>query len=134
MSRPYLARMTITTRSSNSEERTASGTDLHFKGGFRGDVRRTRRIFAERGIRYYQRFVYTRTGVWVPQYKMRIRFEREEPTSRITKTAHVIGQTMTFRGREVSVVPLGEGRMRIRKEKKRHAKKEKRNKKSEKSK
>jgi hypothetical protein len=96
MSRPYMARMTISTRSSNSKERTAFGTDLHFRGGFRGDIRRNRRFFAERGIRYYQWCVYARTGVWGPFYKMIIRFEKEEPTPRITKTAHVVGQTRLF--------------------------------------
>lgn len=135
MNRPYLSRMTISTRSSNSEERTASGTDLHFRGGFRGDIRRNRKAFAERGVRYYQHFVYAKTGIWVPTYKIRIHFEREEPTSRTTKTARVVGQTMIFRNREVSAFPLGKGRMRIMKEKKRrYAKKEKRKKKSRKSK
>ena len=118
---PYIMRMTISTRSSNSEAKTAFGIDLHFKGVFRGNIRHNRRFFARRGVRYFQRFIYKRTGIWIPTYKLRIRFESEQATTRATKTAHVVGQSMNFKNHEVRAINLGVGRMRITKEKKKHA-------------
>jgi hypothetical protein len=131
----YLIRMTLTTRSSNSMERVAFGTDIHLKAGFRGNVRMNRKLFAERGIPYFQHFVYDRTGVWIPRFKIRVRYEREQPTSRATKTASVIGQTMAFRGRHVAATSPIRSRMILRgKMREKHAKSNKRSKKARRSK
>ena len=73
--------------------------ESHFEATRKGSVRSIRRRLAARGIPIVQREIYKRYGIWVSKRKLKVRFEREMPGTRVRPDMTIHRRSMRFRGK-----------------------------------
>jgi hypothetical protein len=98
--------------------------ESHLNATRKGSVPNIRRRFRARGIAIVQRDIYRRYGVWVPESKLKGRFEGETPGTRVRPDIRIESRSMRFRGKHWSatrlpsrVVSYSKGRHRVAKKK-----------------
>lgn len=73
-------RMTIASTWYDEEAHHAREYETHCKVARRGRIRNTRRHLAKRGVPHFQQNIYRLFRRWVPKRRVRVAFEREQPT------------------------------------------------------
>ena len=81
--------------------------ELHLKVPRSGNISTVQRKLAKRGAPYFQQLVYRRIKRWIPLRKIKIRFERPEPTTKQDTKMRVEGRSMLYRGKRWRAYPLG---------------------------
>jgi hypothetical protein len=91
-------------------DKTTSGAqeyELHFTVARHGRIRTVRRTLMERGIPYFQGLLYRRLKKWIPNRKVKVRFEREQPALTSESKIRLEGRSMLFRGKRWWAYPFG---------------------------
>lgn len=91
-------RMTVSTIWYSRVVRTGRGYDMHFKTARPGKIMDVRRELESKGAEYFQKTVYHQFGRRVPKSKIRIGFEREEPTTEAQNNITVEARYMEYHG------------------------------------
>jgi len=90
-------RMSVSSTWYDEQTKKVREHEMHFKVARRGTIRSVRRYLAKRGTPYFQLVVYRKTGRWPPKRKVRISFEREEPSAAVRSDRLI---QIEFRGME----------------------------------
>ena len=93
-------RMTIATKWYDEREECVQEYEIHFKTARLGKIRNVRRYLAKRGVEFFQKHVYEKTGKLIPKGKIRIAFEKEEPARKAEKRIKIEMRKMRYRGRK----------------------------------
>lgn len=80
--------------------------ELHFKVERRGRIRNIRRYLARRGVPYFQQTVYRLYRRWIPKWKIRVAFEREQPALQTERAISIEVRRMEGRGKRWKAYPL----------------------------
>ena len=99
MASARLYRMTLSTRG-YSLGQNAWSFEAHYTAALPGDIGDVRVDLADFCIPHFRRAVLRRTGVRIPEGKIRVGWEREEPALTPSPDIHVEFREMTFRGKE----------------------------------
>jgi hypothetical protein len=91
--------MTIATVWYDQKVRHAREQEMHFRVARRGKISNVRRHLANRGVPYFQRTIYRLYKKWIPRRKIKVRFEREEPATRVEPTITIEARRMEYRGK-----------------------------------
>ena len=106
MKRPRIFRMTVANIWYDKEERKPVGYEMHYKVSRRGKIRNIRKQLVQRGIQHFQQNVYRHAGRWIPKYKIRIDFEREEPSQKSERDMNIAVRKMERQRRQWKGIPL----------------------------
>jgi len=98
--------MTISSHWYDKLEECAREIEAHFKTARSGKIRNVRRYLAKRGVEFFQKHVYEKTGKLIPKGKIRVAFEREEPAKKAEKKIRIEIRRMRYRGREWKATAL----------------------------
>lgn len=80
--------------------------EMHFKVARRGSIRANRRYLARRGAPYFQQTVYRLYKYWIPKWKVRVAFEREEPAEKPEELIQIEVRRMEGKGKRWKAFPL----------------------------
>lgn len=94
----YTYRMTTSTVWYYMPAHMGQGYEMHFKTARRGKIEDVRRALETEGATYFQETIHSRFGRWIPKRRLRIGFEREEPTTRVQNNITVQARYMEYRG------------------------------------
>ena len=90
--------MTISSVFYSATQGAAMEYEMHFKATRGDDIQYEREHLATRGVEYYQQHVYYLARKWIPKSKIKVRFEREEPTAEIEETIGIEARKMEYTG------------------------------------
>jgi len=99
-------RMTVASVWYDKNRHAAMEHEMHFKAARRGNIETIRRQLAERGIEYFQQYVYRKERRWIPKHKIKAKFERERPATRTEPLIMIDVRAMEYRGREWKAQPF----------------------------
>lgn len=91
-------RMTVSTIWYSRVVRRGRGYEMHFKTARPGKITDVRRELESKGTEYFQKTIYRQFGRRVPKSKIRIGFEREEPTTETQNNITVKVGYMEYHG------------------------------------
>ena len=80
--------MTVSTVWYNRPAHMGQGYEIHFKTARRGRIADVRHELESQGTTYFQKAFYDQFGRHVPEKRLRIGFEREEPAARTSEQHH----------------------------------------------
>jgi len=80
--------------------------EMHFKVARRGSIRANRRYLARRGAPYFQQTVYRLYKHWIPKWKIRTAFEREQPAEKPEELIQIEVRRMEGKGKRWKAFPL----------------------------
>jgi hypothetical protein len=82
--------------------------EMHYKVAREGNIKKTREYLAKRCVRHFQQNIYRKFKRWIPKRKVRVSFEREQPTV-LDKSEDLIqieSRRMEIRGKKWKAYPL----------------------------
>jgi len=91
-------RMTASTVWYYMPAHVGQGYEMHFKTARRGKIEDVRRALESEGTAYFQKTIYSGFGRRIPKERLRIGFEREEPTTRVQNNIMVEARYMEYQG------------------------------------
>jgi hypothetical protein len=98
--------MTIASAWYDKQSEVQREFEMHFKIARAGKIRYVRRTLARRGIPYFQQAIYRRHRRWIRKDRIRVSFEREEPTMKSERKIVITARGMQYRGRQWRASPL----------------------------
>lgn len=80
--------------------------EMHFKVARPGKLRDNRRYLAKRSVPHFQHTVYRLYKHWVPKWKIKVGFEREEPARKLEQLIQIEVRRMEGKGKRWKAFPL----------------------------
>jgi len=99
MSVARVYRMTLATRG-YSPSQNAWSFEAHYTAALPGDIGDVRVDLADFGIPHFRGAIMRRYGLRIPEGKIRVGWEREEPALASSPDVHVEFREMTYRGKQ----------------------------------
>lgn len=99
-------RMTVASVWYDKDRHAAVEHEMHLKAARRGNIETIRRQLAERGIEYFQQYVYRKERRWIRKSRIKAKFERETPAARTEPLIMIDVRAMEYRGREWKAQPF----------------------------
>lgn len=108
MAQIRIYRMTIASTWYDKEAEHVREYEMHYKVAREGDIRETREYLAKRCVRHFQQNIYRKFKRWIPKRKVRVSFEREQPTIRDKSDdfIQIESRRMEIRGKKWRAYPL----------------------------
>jgi hypothetical protein len=98
--------MTLATHWYDQKAGKARSYEAHFKVARYGNITTVRRRLAQRGVPFFQRAILQQYGVRIPKGKIRVSFEREEPTRKIESKMEIKFRRMEYRAKQREAIPM----------------------------
>lgn len=80
--------------------------ETHYSVARSGSIRENRRRLGRRGARHHQMLLFMRHGKFIPLRNIRVRFVREQPTSKVDRKISVEARSMQYKGKHWTAAPL----------------------------
>jgi len=74
--------MTVSSTWYDKQQQRVQEQEMYFTAVRSGNIETVRRTLAKRGISYFQQRVYRETKRWIPERRIKARFERERPADK----------------------------------------------------
>jgi len=97
--------MTLATRG-YSPSQNAWSFEAHYTAALSGDIHDVRLDLADLGIPHFRRAIMRRYRLRIPEGKIRVGWEREEPALASSPDVHVEFREMTYRGKQTQARQL----------------------------
>jgi hypothetical protein len=92
-------RMTIASVWYDEDAECVKEYEMHYKAAQGGAIRETRVYLAKRCVPHFQQTIYRKFKRWIPKGKIRVNFEREQPTLNAQEVISIESRRMEGTGK-----------------------------------